>query len=951
MRSVDPHNPGPAGEDYRWRRPLRGRSVQSDYITEVLQKFSVADRRKTLVLEGAPGSGKSRLLLEAAAIAAGNGFSVVSGIPAPAGSAPDDAGALRFLRHVPEGERVTGTFTEKGLRDQLPGLAARRPALVHLDDLHLARPESLRPLFDLIAGMSAHPVVWILAFRSPQSRFEQEALQHGLDRIRTTQIPALSGLAGDAVDELVSDCVGAKPDAAVVTLARSVACTPRSVIELVHGLVEDGEVHVVDETTQLVRTPAEDAACDLFPSTGPWPEVPNRVVKMIHRRLEPLSSESRNVLQLGAVLGTAFKPDDLSKMLDRPAGHLLTTLDEALSRNLIVCHPDEFAFHTEAVWRVVFDTIPVPVRALLHRQAANVLLSRPDGIEAAATHLVHSAQPADTEAARIVSQGARNMLTSDPATAAALAKRGTELLEPGNDEWFPLVSTALEACILAGRPERAAELAETATKNIAASNADPESTPPAMLAAVQSWNSVALLMQGGPYEAVAAAQDALAVADGPFPHHGRAETVRLVAHSLTDDKTAVQRADEILCSEDSTQSVRVPALTVRALDYWRSARIDHAIHALEEATELCRDSADLQLFAPQWFLAWIHTKVGDPDRTNALLNALWGPAEQAPTGASSAPLAILRAWAHLGEGRIGDAEAEANAGIATMSRRALPLVASQAWSALAMAALRRGDLATAAAQLKTLEERFPRDTSRPWWAMHFLLNAQLADAAEGPHAAIKALSEILANATARRELVLETPGAAAWCVRAALAADSPEVARTVVDTVRAVSERNENWPTVCAGALHARGLYSHDVEALHQATGLYRDPWARASVLEDRGTLLSHDDSETAIADLEQAIRTYTELGSERDAARIRKRLRHLGVRRRHWSHASRPESGRDSLTKTEHKVAQLVAKGLTNRQVAGQMFISAHTVGFHLRQIYRKLHISSRIDLIRERF
>jgi DNA-binding CsgD family transcriptional regulator len=48
--------------------------------------------------------------------------------------------------------------------------------------------------------------------------------------------------------------------------------------------------------------------------------------------------------------------------------------------------------------------------------------------------------------------------------------------------------------------------------------------------------------------------------------------------------------------------------------------------------------------------------------------------------------------------------------------------------------------------------------------------------------------------------------------------------------------------------------------------------------------------------------------------------------------------------------VAELVAGGLTNRQAARHLFISPHTVGFHLRQIYRKLGIRSRTALVQFR-
>jgi DNA-binding CsgD family transcriptional regulator len=59
-----------------------------------------------------------------------------------------------------------------------------------------------------------------------------------------------------------------------------------------------------------------------------------------------------------------------------------------------------------------------------------------------------------------------------------------------------------------------------------------------------------------------------------------------------------------------------------------------------------------------------------------------------------------------------------------------------------------------------------------------------------------------------------------------------------------------------------------------------------------------------------------------------------------------RPVSGWESLTETEQTVARLVAQGMTNREAAAQLFVSRHTVGAHLRQIFRKLQINSRVQL-----
>lgn len=61
-----------------------------------------------------------------------------------------------------------------------------------------------------------------------------------------------------------------------------------------------------------------------------------------------------------------------------------------------------------------------------------------------------------------------------------------------------------------------------------------------------------------------------------------------------------------------------------------------------------------------------------------------------------------------------------------------------------------------------------------------------------------------------------------------------------------------------------------------------------------------------------------------------------------------RTSGGWTSLTDTERSIAHVVAEGLTNREAAERLFLSPHTVDFHLRSIYRKLGTSSRVHLTR---
>ena len=221
--------------------------------------------------------------------------------------------------------------------------------------------------------------------------------------------------------------------------------------------------------------------------------------------------------------------------------------------------------------------------------------------------------------------------------------------------------------------------------------------------------------------------------------------------------------------------------------------------------------------------------------------------------------------------------------------------------------------------------------------------------ATGAAAALGRISQLCADLGARPGLLLGDPALAAWLVRTALAAGDRELAASVTCAAESLAAGNPGFPALAAAAAHSRGLASQDLARMAEAAARHPDPWARASAAEDLGVLCDgQGDREQAIRHLKEALAGYRQAGADRDQARIRHRLRQLGIRRRHWATPGRPVTGWGSLTDTEQAVAGLVAEGLNNGQVAARMYISTHTVAHHLRQAFRKLSIASRVELTR---
>jgi DNA-binding CsgD family transcriptional regulator len=186
-------------------------------------------------------------------------------------------------------------------------------------------------------------------------------------------------------------------------------------------------------------------------------------------------------------------------------------------------------------------------------------------------------------------------------------------------------------------------------------------------------------------------------------------------------------------------------------------------------------------------------------------------------------------------------------------------------------------------------------------------------------------------------------------VRIALAAGDLHCAEAATAQAERRAQDNPHVATIVATAAYVRGLLTSDIEELERAVDVFATgprPLAHAYALEDLGLARSSAGAvDAAVEALDRALVLFADAGASWDAGRVRGRLRDHGVRRR-LVPRERAESGWAALTESELAVARLVAQGLTNREVAEQLFVSPHTVSSHLRSIFAKLDINSRLAL-----
>jgi DNA-binding NarL/FixJ family response regulator len=112
--------------------------------------------------------------------------------------------------------------------------------------------------------------------------------------------------------------------------------------------------------------------------------------------------------------------------------------------------------------------------------------------------------------------------------------------------------------------------------------------------------------------------------------------------------------------------------------------------------------------------------------------------------------------------------------------------------------------------------------------------------------------------------------------------------------------------------------------------------------------LAAAGERDRAATELVRVAASFDEFGAPRWRAQAERELRKLGKTVYRRSAAGKGDGGIASLTERELELARLVVDRKTNPQIAAELFLSQKTVETHLRNIFRKVGVASRVELAR---
>ncbi|KRE99042.1 LuxR family transcriptional regulator [Nocardioides sp. Soil777] len=852
-----------------------------------------------LVVTGPPGSGRSTLV---ARYAADHGVGVARGAAWESGLELGVVSQLLGATEVPDD--VLGAAAV--LADRLGGTAAE-PGLLVVDDAQWADPASLQALSSAVRHHRDRPFLVVLVTPS------------------AAPVPETAALL-----DAVADRVVLRP----LDLLGVQALAAAHGVVLHASLAERLRVHTGGLPAPVVRL-VEELPRSTWASFDPELPAPADVAADVVARLAALPSDAVALVEGVAVLGDGTSIADAASLAGLTAP--LAALDAAVATGLLVVTERRRAHALATTDPMVAAAVVAhlgPARAAdLHVRAAGVV-SDP------ASRLLHrvaaTALPDPSLADELEDLAGQRASTGAWASAADLLARASRLTDDVTLRELRL-ARAVDALVGSGDVLAAAtllpeveSLRETPLRNAVLG----------YLAVVRGRPAEAETWLGRAWDLVNAERE---------PDVAAMICQRWVLHSLARVRGAdlVTWADRAIALVPADSPAAVEAAAIRPLGL---AATGHPLEALADYQRLADEVGHgAQAQRVSMGKGWLHLVVDEVDESRPALESALATGF---LGGSTRISLWAHAWlarAQFVTGDWDDALRTVRAGLDLVDRSGMTLVRPLLWWTRAQVLALRGDWDGAEAAVRSGEAGV-----RDYEMMRVpscLARAQVAEARADYAGVVRAL-EPLRQPWAGAGI--DEPGAWSWpdvYANALVVEGRLDEADEFLRPHEALAEeRGHRSATARLGYARGRLLGARgDLDAarlsFERSLDLLADTplrWDRARVNFAYGQTLRRAGKRREADGVIAAARDlYAALGASTYVARCDRELKAGGL------HAVRPaDQPVDALTPQEEAVAALVARGLSNREVAAELFVSMKTVQYHLTRVYAKLGVRSRTEL-----
>ena len=906
---------------------LYGRDAERDRIGALLEDAR-ASRSGALVLLGDPGIGKTAVLEDTRDRAAdmhvlsARGVESESELPfaalhqllRPALDHIDrlpgpQAEALRGALGLAEGSGQQRFLVFAGCLSLLSELAERRPVLCLVDDAHWLDAGSSDALQFVARRLDAEGIVMLFAARDGEV--------HAFD---AADLPTLrlAGLDADASATLLSRGLGV--DAAPSVRQRLVEQTRGNALALL-------EMPTVLSEAQLA---GDSPLPEALPMT-------TQVESVFLERVRRLPDETQRLLLVAAA-------DDAENvaLVTRAAAALGVGPDElgaAEEAGLLSVHGNRLEFRHPLVRSAVYEGATSNDRRAAHRALAEALVGNEEHADRRAWHLAASALDADDSVVAALDEAATRAEERTAHLAAARALERAAELSSDDGERGRRLAQAARAASLAAADDLATAFARQARPLVGT---------PLLRAETARAIAMAHIRRGRPIDAL----PHLLEASSEAATESIDQALELLMYALwsaneggdVEAQLDIARRAAAIAPEDGTgwsAFVVVFLEGVAAMVAGDSAR---GIPLVEQAIELAEAAGpERSAYFAMAGAFWL----GDDVRGQALgeRSASLSRASGA-IGQLAATQGVRSSYYFMAQ-RFDDAAVAAREAV-ELSREvgSENLVLIPFGVMASIAAVRGQDEDAERLAASVLEVAVPRglglrsatalralallDMARGRWSEALDRCEEIEDVGPGRGSAVLAL--------------LTMPDR----VEAAVRAGTPERALPALAAYEVwVGRSKPPWAFPCLASCRAQLAEGAEAtEHFEEALSLAGDahPFDLARIQLRYGEHLRRERRRVdAREQLRAAVEGFERLKTEPWAERARAELRATGETAR-----KRDPTSVDQLTPQELQIARFVAEGLTNKEVAAQLFLSPRTIDAHLRNVFSKLGITSRTQLAR---